>query len=252
MPDFLLFTLITMRMSGFILFNPVFGRRNIPSTVKAGFIMVMSVCLFSMTNSRGLELDMDNSLIYGFVLLKELAIGYVLGFVMELFFTITTVAGSLMDFNMGMSMSNVYDPHTNSSVAISGTIFNYMMLLIFLSVDGHLAVLKIMLQSEQIIPYTQLAFNPGITTAILDIFRECMVLAFKMSVPILAIELIGEVGVGVLMKVIPQINVFVINIQTKILLGFLVLLMLCYPIGSFISDSIDLMVRTIGQVMSLM
>lgn len=252
MPDFLLFSLITMRMSGFIVFNPVFGRRNIPSVVKAGFIMVLSVSLFGMTKSRGLEMDLDNSLIYGFVLLKELAIGYVLGFVMELFFTITSVAGGLIDFNMGMSMSNVYDPQTNSSMPITGTIFNYMMLLIFLSVDGHLAVLKIMMQSEQIIPYTQIAFNPGVSMAILDIFKECMILAFKLSVPILAIELIGEVGVGVLMKVIPQINVFVINIQTKILLGYLVLLMLCYPMGSFISEAIDMMVRTISQVMSLM
>lgn len=252
MPDFLLFSLITMRMSGFIVFNPIFGRRNVPSLVKAGFIMVLSLFLFNFTSSRGLDLDVDNSLVFGFLLLKEFVIGYVLGFVMDLFFIIPIFAGGLMDFNMGMSMSNVYDPQTNASMPITGTIFNYMMLLIFLTVDGHLAVLKIMLLSEEVIPYTQMLFNSNVTLAILDIFKECIVLAFKLSVPILAIELLGEVGVGILMKVIPQINVFVINIQTKILLGYLILLLLCYPIGSFLSDAIDMMVNTISQVLRLM
>lgn len=252
MPDFLLFTLITMRISGFILFNPMFGRRNVPSLVKAGFIMVLSLFLFQITGSRGIALDVDNSLEYGFLLLKEFVIGYVLGFVMDLFFVIPTFAGGLIDFNMGMSMANVYDPQTNSSMPITGTVFNYMMLLIFLAIDGHLAVLKIMLLSEEIIPYTQMLFNSGVTLAILDIFKECIILAFKLSIPILAIELLGEVGIGVLMKVIPQINVFVVNIQAKVLLGYMILLLICYPIGNFLGNAIDMMVNTITQVLRLM
>lgn len=252
MPDFILFTFIVMRMSGFLLLNPIFGRRNVPALVKAGFIMVLSVWLFGITGSRGVPIQMDNSLEYGFLLLKEFAMGYVLGFVMELFFTVTSFAGGLIDFNMGMSMSNVYDPQTNTSMPISGTIYNYMLLLIFLSVNGHMAILKIMLESENIIPYTQIAFQPGIVIAILDIFKECIVLAFKFSIPLVAIELLGEVGVGVLMKVIPQINIFVVNIQTKIFLGFFILLLLCYPMGEYLGNVVDMMVQTISQVMNLM
>lgn len=251
MPEFLLFTLILMRMSGFILLNPIFGRRNIPAIIKAGFIMALSVSLFSFTQSRGITVEIANSLDYGLLLLKEFCIGFAIGFTMDLFFYVASYAGGMIDFYMGMSMANIYDPQLNASMPLTGTILNAMMILIFFSVDGHLALMKILIQSEQVVPYTQAVLTQQAVYAVLDIFKECTLLAVKLSFPVLALELLGEVAVGILMKVIPQINVFVVNIQVKVLIGHFLLLLLCVPMGVFVGDTIDLMVNSLGWILTL-
>lgn len=252
LPGFLLFTLITMRMSGFVLLNPIFGRRNIPAFVKAGFIMVLSISVFGPSQAGFVNAEVTGTFEYGFLLIKEFCIGYVVGFVINLFFYVVTYAGAMIDFHMGMSMASIYDPQSNASLPISGTLFNAMMLMIFFAVDGHLALLKILLGSQEVIPYAQMTFTPQALAAILDLFKECTVLAVKLSVPILAMELIGEVGVGILMKVIPQINVFIVNIQVKVLVGTYLLLVLCVPMGAFFGDIIDMMIRSVGRILTLM
>lgn len=115
-----LFSLILMRMSGFILLNPILGRRNIPMQVKAGFIFILTVTVYSF--STGDAFDITNPLEYGLLLFKEFAAGYAIGFVTELFFFVITFAGYVMDFQMGMSMSTVYDPQSNAQVPITGVL----------------------------------------------------------------------------------------------------------------------------------
>lgn len=124
-----LFSLILMRMSGFILLNPILGRRNIPMQVKAGFIFVLTLTVYSF--SAGDAFDIANPLEYGFLLLKEFAAGYVIGYVTELFFFVITFAGYVMDFQMGLSMSTVYDPQSNTQVPITGSLLQAFYVLLF-------------------------------------------------------------------------------------------------------------------------
>lgn len=79
-----LFSLILMRMSGFILLNPILGRRNIPMQVKAGFIFILTVTVYSF--STGDAFDITNPLEYGLLLFKEFAAGYSIGFVTRIIF----------------------------------------------------------------------------------------------------------------------------------------------------------------------
>lgn len=252
MPGFLLFTLIVMRMSGFILLNPIFGRRNIPNLVKAGMIMALSVCLFGSMNTYATGIDIANSFDYGILLMKEFIIGFVLGFVMNLFFYIVSYAGGMIDFYMGMSMANIYDPQNNTTMPLTGIIYNAQMIMLFFAVDGHIALLKILLESNQIVPYGQMSISPQVVAMVLEIFKDCTVLAVKMSFPFLALELLAEVGVGVLMKVIPQINVFVVNIQTKVFIGQILFLFMCIPIGEFLANIITQMIDAVGGMLSFL
>lgn len=79
-----LFSLIMMRMSGMILFNPSLGRRNIPMTVKSGIILALTVTIYLASVESAFEIT--NTLQFGFFLMKEFAVGYVIGYAMELFF----------------------------------------------------------------------------------------------------------------------------------------------------------------------
>ena len=245
-----LFSLILMRMSGFILLNPILGRRNIPMQVKAGFIFILTVTVYSF--STGDAFDITNPLEYGLLLFKEFAAGYAIGFVTELFFFVITFAGYVMDFQMGMSMSTVYDPQSNAQVPITGSLLQAFYVLLFFAVDGHLALMKILLTSAEIVPYGGILLTQGLASRMVELFSECVVLGIKFAFPVLAAEFLVEIGVGILNKIVPQINVFVINIQLKVIVGLGLLVLLISPIGEYLSNLVTVMVKAIREILTFL
>ena len=245
-----LFSLILMRMSGFILLNPILGRRNIPMQVKAGFVFVLTLTVYSF--SAGDAFDIANPLEYGFLLLKEFAAGYVIGYVTELFFFVITFAGYVMDFQMGLSMSTVYDPQSNTQVPITGSLLQAFYVLLFFAVDGHLALMKILLQSAEIVPYGGIVITQNLALRVIDLFSECVIMGIKFAFPILAAEFLIEIGVGILNKIVPQINIFVINIQLKVIVGLGLLVFLISPIGEYLSNLVTVMIKTIQEIITFL
>lgn len=130
----MLFSLIAMRMTGFVFMNPILGRKNIPNNVKLGMTFVFTLLVYA--SAEGTVQETSSSFIYGFLLLKEFLVGYVLGYVMSLFFFVITHAGSLMDFQIGLSMAMVYDPGTNAQIALSGTLYQIFYTLLFFAVES--------------------------------------------------------------------------------------------------------------------
>lgn len=245
-----LFSLILMRMSGFILLNPILGRKNIPAQVKAGVIFVLTLTVYSF--SSGEAFDIASPLEYGFLLLKEFAAGYVVGFVTELFFFVITFAGFIMDFQMGLSMSTVYDPQSNAQIPVTGGVLQTFYVLLFFAVDGHLALIKILLGSAEIIPYGGILLTQDLAAKIIDLFLECVLMGVKFAFPVLAAEFLMEMGVGILNKVVPQINVFVINIQLKVTVGLTLLIFLISPIGEFLSNLVTVMIKSIQEILTFL
>lgn len=248
--QFMLFSLIFIRMSGFILLNPILGRRNIPMIIKAGIIICLSMIVWIASPVR--EIEIDSTLEFGILLVKEFLLGYLLGFVMELFFLVIVYAGAVIDFQMGLSMSTIYDAQHGTQIALTGTILNVYYMLLFFAVDGHVALMKILLESGKIIPYGAFSISTVSGQAVLSIFIECILLAVKLAFPIIAIEFLTEMGVGILMKMIPQINIFVVNIQLKIIIGFIVLLIMIIPIentlGTIITKMLNEMIGILKTV----
>lgn len=250
MDQLTLWSFILMRMSGFILLNPILGRRNIPNYVKAGFIFVLSV--FTITTYPMEVVEPINSLEFGLRLMTEFGIGYIVSYVMNLFIYIILYAGGIMDFHMGISIATIYDANTNASLPITSTLYNILFVLLFFAVDGHLTLIRIILTSGEIIPYGAGIISATISQEVLNMFVQCTVLAIKLAFPIIAVEFLIELGVGVLMKTIPQINVFVVNIQTKLLVGIAMLVILFNPMADFISSVIVTMLQSVKDILTLM
>jgi flagellar biosynthetic protein FliR len=85
--------------------------------------------------------------------------------------------------------------------------------------------------------------------AILELFISCTVMGIKLCMPILAAELLGQVGMGILMKVIPQINVFAINIELKVIIGLTLLLLLLAPFSEYLLAAENEMLLQIQRVL---
>lgn len=245
-----LLTLIMMRMSGFILFNPILGRKNIPSYVKAGIIMVLTFTIYAFF--EGEAFDIDSPIEYSFLLLKEFAAGYVVGYVVELFLMIISFGGYIIDFQLGLSMAKVYDPQTNAQMPITGSFFQVYLMLLFFAVDGHLALIKILITSADIVPYGGIVITQGLAQRIIDIFFQCLEMGMSLSLPILAAEFLVEMGIGLLNKVVPQISIFVINIQLKIIVGLGLLVILFSPHGEYLDKIITTMIKTVQGILTFL
>lgn len=245
-----LFLLITARMSGFVLFNPLLNRQNFPRVFQAGFILVLSVFTYSVEGGR--VSVPAGVLTLAFALLLEIAVGAVLGIVVQFFFYIPQMAGLAIDTQMGMTMNQIYDAGSHSNMSVTGTLLNTMMILLFFAGNGHHTLLRIMITSGEIVSYGGVSIGNDISNLALELFAECAVLAVKLCMPILAAELIGQLGMGVLMKVIPQINVFSINIELKVLVGLSLLLMLLYPFSEFLLEIEQNMLNSLHDLLVLM
>lgn len=240
-----LFTLIFMRVTGFVLFNPILGRNSLPNLVRAGIIMVFSVFVMSMAGEAPTA---PGSIVeFALRLLLELGVGFVLGFVMQLFFMIIEVGGEVIDAQMGLTMAQVYDASSQINMTVTASLLNVLFVLDFFAENGHYTMLRIFLTSQQVVPFGQASFGQAVASGVAEIFLSCMVLAIKLAFPILAAELLGELGMGILMKAIPQINAFVINIELKVIIGLVLLFLFLNPISEFLlgaeSEMLDSMSR---------
>ena len=240
---------VVARVSGFILFNPILGRTNIPAAFRGGMVLVLSWFVMGVTTQ---QVDIPQSIPeLGLRLLLEMGLGFLLGMAVNFFFYIPQLAGDMVDTQMGMTMNQMYDPGTSSNMTVTGQILNVLMTLLFFAAGGHYTLLRIFLTSEEIVPLGTAALRLPALNYLLELFIECTVLGVKLCMPILAAELIAQVGMGVLMKVIPQINVFAINIELKVIVGLALLFILMIPFSEFLIDAERTMLDSLRQILTL-
>ena len=248
-PELTLFLFVSARVGGFVLFNPILGRTNIPAAFRTGMAMVLSVFVTSVTEQQ--PPTPSGTAEFMVLMLLEIAIGFLLGMAVNFFFYIPQLAGSMIDTQMGMTMNQMYDAGSSANMSVTGQILNVLMILLFFAGGGHLTLLRLFLTSEQIVPFGQVSIGLPAYNLMLELFVECTVLAVKLCMPVLAAELIAQVGMGVLMKVIPQINVFAINIELKVIVGLALVLVLTVPFSEFLLQAELAMLNALHDILVL-
>ena len=184
-------------------------------------------------------------------LLLELLLGFAVGFVMHLFFMIPSLAGFTMDSQMGMSMASTYDAGSQMNSSVTSTLLNVLMILLFFAAGGHQTLFRILLTSGDVVAFGAVSLGADMANAMVELFIQTFLLAVQLSLPVLAAELIGQVGMGILMKAIPQINAFVINIELKVVLGLVLVLLLMAPFSDFLLEAERTMLDSLHQVLAL-
>jgi len=248
--DLTLFLAVLARMTGFVVFNPIFGRTGVPGIFKSGLSLLLAATTYTMTTERPAvpETLLGLALLLG----MELAVGYFLGLVMNIFFYIPTLGGETIDIQMGMSMGRTYDPSSQTSTTVTSRVLHTLMMLLFFAGNGHHTLLRIIMVSGRIVPFGTAAFGQDLYWAIMELFVDCTILGIKLCMPILAAELLGQVGMGILMKVIPQINVFAINIELKVIIGLGLLYLLLNPMGEFLLKVEINMLQSLQRLLPMM
>lgn len=230
-----LFLLIFVRMTGLFVIAPIFGR-NMPTYVKIGIALTTAILMASVVKVDHI-IEINGYLLYAFYIIKEFIVGLVIGFVAYALFTSIYIAGQIIDMQIGFGMVNVFDPVTNIQVPITANLYYMVAMLIFLATNGHHLLIKALYQSFKLVPIASAGMGPNMKDNIIEVFQQMFSIGFKIAAPIVAAILIADVVLGIISKTIPQMNVFVLGMPLKILVG-IILIMITIPAFIYIVNMI--------------
>lgn len=230
------FILLFFRVGALFVASPIFGRTNLPMIAKIGFMGALAY-LFFLVGPDPYPVAYNTLFAFFLLIAKEIVIGVSLAFVTNLFFYTTYVAGQLIDMQIGFGMVNIYDPQSNSQVPITGQLFNIMLLIIFFLTNGHQRLIYMIFLTLEALPIGTLQLSPQIGLTALEIFANSFALGVMVALPMIASGLIIEFTFGTLVRTVPQMNMFVVGIPIKMIVGFLILLIMI-PVFSTFSDRI--------------
>ncbi len=243
--NFVVYLMVLGRVTGIFSFNPIFSRRGVPNSVKAGASMLLALV---MTTAGDFEYTMPQGLVpLVFDFGKELLVGAVLGFFVNLMLQIFSMAGELTDMQMGLSMAKSYDP-TFGNAGLTAQFYNYWFMLYFFAVGAHKSYIELFAVSYNTIPLGYNSFNINVPYVLVHFFQSVLELGLKLAMPVVVASLVTEFCVGVLMKAVPTIHVFVLNIQIKMLMGFIVLAASCGAVGEFMGRVVDIMFSNLNDL----
>jgi flagellar biosynthetic protein FliR len=237
-------------MAGVIFFNPILGRRNIPGMVKVG--LSLSIAVHAAYGLAGVSLIDYTAIELVFSMIKEFAAGFVMGFIVQLFLSVFHLGGELIDMQMGLSMANMYDPTSNSQISVHGNLLTLMYTMLFFISDSHMNLLAIAIQSFQVVPMGLAEAGREVGMHVTLLFGYILVYAVQLALPMIIVEMVAEVAVGILMRVVPNINVFVVNLQLKIGIGIVVILTLIPVLVKYMGKLNLLMLGRLEEILLLL
>lgn len=249
--EFTYFLLILARMSGCVFFNQIFGRGNLPTIIKISLSLMLAITVYGILPPSD-DLVISSLLEYGIIILKEAFVGYIIGYVINIFFSIVVISGEIIDLQIGMSMSKIYNPSSNVSMGVSGSLLNVFIILLFFSARGHLSLIQIFITSCKLINIGSFTIPQSLFLNLVEMFSQILIFSLKLALPILAVEIITEAGIGILMKAIPQIQVFSVNIQLKLFVGLFLMMILIPSFSTFLENTLTIMFETIRSNLSLL
>lgn len=241
--NFVGFLFVLCRITGIFSFNPIFSRTNVPTMVKNGICVVLAIVTMTIPDINAQIPEINSIIAFVMVVLKELLIGAVFGFFTNLIMTVLIYAGEIIDMQTGLSMAKSMDPTTGINMPIFANIYYYLFILYFFVTGGHLSYIKLFTLSFETIPigYELTTATVDLTYVIVMYMGTVMTLAVKFALPIMVTEMVTEICVGLMMKAIPTIQVLVVNIQLKIIIGMLVLAAAARPMSEFIEKLLGIL-----------
>ncbi|OXS25104.1 MAG: flagellar biosynthetic protein FliR [Acetobacterium sp. MES1] len=248
MNQYLIFLLASCRTAGVIFFNPIFGRNSVPSIVKVG--LSLAIAMFAVFELGTTQVINYSSIEFIGAMLQGFIIGIVIGFIMTLFLSVFQLGGEVIDMQMGLSMASMYDPATKANISVTGNLLTAMYVLVFFISNAHLALFTVVIKSFQVIPLGVGQVSDKVAVYFIELMYYIFIYAVQVAIPIIVTEIVSEFAVGILMRLVPNINVFVINIQIKVFIGLIVIFTLIPALANFMTQMNLLMMEKITQVLT--
>ncbi len=220
--EFQIFLIVLSRVAGFTAAIPVFSSAQTPAQLKTGLAVIVAIVLYPILSPFVTEVGLSP---HSFTLLivAELLLGLLIGLIARLIFTAVEFGATVIGFQMGFAAANVFDPQNERQVALISQFQNIFTILIFLAIDGHHLFIKAAALSYELLPPGKFNLGGEAVPYLMTLASHMFVLGVQFSAPVLAILLLSSLVLGILARVFPQLNVFLLSFPVNIGTAFIVI-----------------------------
>lgn len=242
------FLLILVRISCFVFTAPFFSMRGVPNITKIGLSAILSMLMMGTMTPD--EADYTSVIGYAVLVFREAITGLLLGFSASIANYIVMFAGNVMDMDIGFAMVTEFDISSNSQVTITANMYYYFTLLLLLVGGMHRFLIRALADSFSLIPLGGAVFRRDVLLQSMIVYmRNLFVLGFRIMLPVFAVMLTMNVILGIMAKVAPQMNMFSVGVQIKILVAFAVMYLMVFlfpEVVDMITEQMKLNLRNVA------
>lgn len=212
------FLLILVRVSMFVFVVPFFSMNAVPRRYRVVLSVMISVILYGVMPRQ--EVQYDTVYEYAVIVAKELITGALIGMGVNLCSSILALTGTIADMEVGFSMVTLMDPSTRQQTTITSTLYRNLIMLILVISGMYEYIIRALAESYELIPVYGANFDATkLLNAAISFMGRYVLVGFQICLPIFAAILMLNAVLGILAKVAPQMNMFAVGLQLKIIVG---------------------------------
>jgi flagellar biosynthetic protein FliR len=239
--------LIFTRIAAMFTVIPLFSARNTPVLTKVGFVFFLSLIIVPL-QFDSFDLQINSFIELGGLMVVESIIGFSIGIVTLIIMNTFYLAGSLVDRNIGFAMVSVISAQDESQLPVSANFYYIFALMIFVLTDVHHLLIRAIIDSYTTMPVGANPIMGLIVYDYIEVLTYTFVMGVKMAAPFILTILIANILLGLLSKAMPGMNVFMIGMPLKILIGLFLFSLVMRVYGEVVSEVFAQMMKYIYQL----
>jgi flagellar biosynthetic protein FliR len=212
--------LVFVRVSTMLFVFPVFSAKQIPILVRLGLAGLISFVLYRALPHTAPLPDMG-ALVAAIV--SQVVVGLIVGFVSYLVFMGIQFAGEILDIQIGFAVANIISPQTQQQVTVIGELELTLATLVFLISNSHLLMLQGIGGSFHLLPLPYITLDPSLAGNVVIFLEQAFLIVFQIAAPAAIALFVVNVALGLMARVAPQMNVFVVGFPLQVGVGLLML-----------------------------
>jgi flagellar biosynthetic protein FliR len=220
--EFQTFLICLARVAGFVGAIPILIGNQTPVQIKAGLVFMAALVLFPVMEPTMVSVALE-SVNFLLLMLAEIMLGGMIALIARMVFTAVEYGGTVIGYQMGFAAANIFDPQNERQLPLISQFQNVFAILIFLAIDGHHVFFQVAAESYKILPPGAFNISGDAIPYLLTLSSRIFFLGIQFSAPILAVLLLSGLILGILARVFPQLNVFLLSFPLNIGLSFTVI-----------------------------
>lgn len=227
------------RFSGLLLIAPVLSHSSVPNPVKLGIAAILSIIISPLLPALP-NVPLFSWASFG-IIVEQLIIGAAIGFVMQITFAAIQAAGEYIGLQMGLAFATFFSPDSGSNTMILSRFFYVFAMLLFVTIDGHLILIEILVRSFDWLPIASIgSLEAGIFETIARFGAIVFSSGILLALPVFGALLIVNLTLGILNRSAPQLTVFSVGFPMSLTLGMVLLVVLMTELGYYLQNLFQL------------
>jgi len=235
------FMLVFARIGAMVMLLPGLGEVNIPARIKLSIALLLTLIILPL-HRQAYQVDMSSLAPLLVLMVHEIVIGIVLGATARVTLSALQVAGSVIAQQLGLGFVTAVDPTQGQQGLLIGNFLTILGLTLLFATDSHHLVIAALNESYRIFSPGEFFPSGDVAALATRAFAAAFKIGMQLSAPFLVFGLVFNIGLGVLARLMPQMQVYFVGVRLSIIVGFLILALVISAImGTFLDYFVSVM-----------